>query len=263
MPVNFTRSISAVLLFLSAFSVYSESRLADIQKKGILKVCIWPEYYGISFVDPRTQSLSGIDVDLANELAAHLGVKTSFVPSSFAALISDVNSDKCDIAMFAIGITPERQGKIRFTAPHLRSDIYAITTKSNKKIRSWEDIDKKGTVVAVAKGTLHEPIMKRKLKHATLLIVESNHAREKEVESGRADVFMTDYPFGMRMTARTDWARLVSPSSTFHLTSYAWAMKNGDDPFWNEVENFLRIIKKDGRLRRYAEKYKLDPIVVL
>jgi hypothetical protein len=138
--------------------------------------------------------------------------------------------------MFAIGVTPARAEKLRFTSPHLASDIYAITSRNNRRIVGWDDIDKAGTVVAVAKGTLHEPVMKAKLKAAHLVILDTPFAREQEVESGRADVFMTDYPYSRRFLANADWARLVSPTRTYHVTPYAYAVKPGDTT-WFERSN--------------------------
>lgn len=240
-----------------------ENRLETIKKNNQLNVCIWPEYYGISYLNPQTQKLVGIDTDLAVELAKDLGVQLTFVQSSFSTLIKDITSNQCDIAMFAIGNTPSRREKIRFTTPHLSSDIYAITTQTNPKINAWEDIDKEGIVVAVAKGTYHEPVMKDKLKHAQLLVVNSMHAREQEVQAGRADVFMTDYPFAKRMLAKTAWAKLIEPKTTYHMTPYAWAMAYGDDPFYEAVEKFVQDIKKDGRLLKAAQKNGLVPIAKL
>ena len=252
-----------LVCFVGTFSIAQESKLDKIIATNTLKVCIWPEYYGISYLDKRTQKLVGIDSDLAQELAKDLNVKLEFVQSSFSKLIDDVTTQKCDIAMFAIGNTPSRREKIRFTTPHLSSDIYAITTKTNRKIQSWDDIDKKGVVVAVAKGTYHEPVMKEKLQHAQLLVVNSYHAREQEVQAGRADVFMTDYPFGKRMLAKTNWAKLIIPSQTYHMTPYAWATSYGDDKFYNRVEKFISDIKKDGRLLKAARKNGLEPIAKL
>lgn len=259
-------SINKLLFILVSFISLlnaSESRLDIIKATNKLKVCIWPEYYGISYLDSRTQQLVGIDSDLAKELAKDIGVELEYVASSFPKLINDVTTYKCDIAMFAIGYTDARAKHLRFTTPHLSSDIYAITTKVNKKINSWDDIDKEGVVVAVAKGTYHEPVMKDKLKNAELLVVDSYHAREQEVRSGRADVFMTDYPFGKRMLAKTNWAKLIIPSSTYHMTPYAWVTAYGDDKFYNRVEKFISDIKKDGRLKKLAIKNGLEPIAKL
>ena len=238
-------------------------RLARIHAAGQVRVCIWPDYYSISLRDPRTQQLTGIDIDLAQALGKDWGVGVQFVDSSFARLSADLLQERCDVAMFAIGITPERQQVLRFTQPYLASDVMAITTRSNRKIRSWGDIDQPGIVVAVAKGTLHEPLMRARLKHAQLIAPETPHAREQEVQSGRADVFMTDFPYSRRMLETTDWARLVAPVSTYQITSYAWAIKPGDDALHERLEAFLQTIKRDGRLLAAARKHKLDPIVVL
>ena len=250
----------ALLMFCPVLASAQTSRLNSVLASGEVKVCIWPDYYGISYRNPKTQQLSGIDIDMAQALARDLGVRLQFVDSSFARLIDDVTQNRCDIAMFAIGITPLRAEKLRFTRPHLVSDIYAITTKSNRRIKNLDDIDKPGIVVAVAKGTLHEPVMREKLKQATLLATATTQGREQEVESGRADVFMTDFPFSRRMLETTDWARLVAPSATYHLTSYAYAMQKGDDLWHERIERFMQNAKRNGQLMAAIKRHKLDPI---
>lgn len=256
------RFVLLVCLGVACAASAQASHIDRVLAAGELRVCIWPDYFGISYRNPKTLQLSGIDVDMAQALAKDLGVQPRFVDSSFAKLIEDVTQDRCDIAMFAIGITPARAEHLHFSRPHLVSDIYAITTKSNRAIRSWDDIDKPGIVVAVAKGTLHEPVMREKLKQATLLVTATAHGREQEVESGRADVFMTDYPFSRRMLATADWARLVAPPAVYHLTPYAYAMQKGDDRWHARIERFMSEVKRDGRLLDAAKRHKLDPIVV-
>lgn len=236
--------------------------LARVQAAGELRVCIWPDYYGISYRNPNTQQLTGLDIDMARALAQDLGVEPRFVDSSFATLIDDVAQDRCDVAMFAIGITAARVAKLRFTRPYLVSDVHAITTRSNRRIRDWSDIDKPGVVVAVLKGTFHEAVLRDRLQAATLLVVDSPLGREQEVQSGRADVFMTDFPYSQRMLDNVDWARLVSPPSAYHLTPYAYALPAGDEPWHARVEQFVAAIKRDGRLQESARRHKLDSIVV-
>lgn len=257
------KHIKALIICSLALNILfaQESKLTTILDTNKLKVCIWPQYYGISYIDKRTQKLKGIDSDLAKELAKDLKVNLEYIQSSFPTLISDITSNKCDIAMFAIGNTASRRAKIRFTTPHLSSDIYAITTKTNRKISNWNDIDKKGVIVAVAKGTYHEPIMKEKLKNAKLEVINGFIQREKEVQAGRVDVFMTDYPYGKKMLVKTQWAKLIIPNKTYHKTPYAWAISYGDDIFYNRIEKFITDIKKDGRLLKIAKDNNLEPIV--
>ena len=249
--------------WLPGFAQAPPSHLERVLAAKQLRVCIWPDYFGVTYRNPKTQLLSGIGIDLANDLARDLAVQPAFVDSSFASLADDITRDRCDIAMFAIGITPERSAKMQFSRPHLVSDIYAITTRSNRQLAGWADIDRPGVVVAVAQGTYHEAVMRGRLQHATLLVTTSPQGREQEVESGRADVFMTDYPFGRRILETTDWARLIAPASPFHPMPYAFAMPLGDSRWHTRVEAFVAAIKRDGRLLTAARRNKLEPIVVL
>ncbi len=239
----------------------TSSRLAHIQSTQQLRVCIWPDYYSITYRNPKTNQLSGVDIDMAQALGHDLGASVVFVESSFAKLADDVTQDRCDVAMFAVGITPARQEKLRFTPPHLASDIYAVASKTNRRIQRWDDIDKPGVVVAVAKGTLHEPVMRDKLKAAQLLVLDTPFAREQEVQSGRADVFMTDFPYSQRFLAKADWARLLAPPGRYHLTPYAYALAPGDEAWHARLTSFVADIKRDGRLMAAARAHQLDPIV--
>lgn len=255
--------LTALLLAASAVAAApgASSRLERIQANRSLRVCIWPDYYGITYRNPKTMQLSGIDIDMANELGEELGVRVHFVDSSFAKLIDDLTGDRCDIAMFAIGITPARAEKLSFSPPHLASDIYAIATRTNRHVKDWNDIDTPESVVAVARGTLHETVMKEELRNAQLLILDTPFAREQEVQAGRADVFMTDYPYSQRFLAGNDWARLIAPPKAYHVTPYGYATAKGDNAWQARIDRFVTDIKRDGRLRESAKRHKLEPIV--
>lgn len=258
------------------FSLYSLSalaqsnsgagRLAQIQSKKLLRVCIWPDYYSISFRNPRNAQLSGIDIDLARELGKDLGVEVQFVDSSFAKLIENLSNDLCDVAMHGVGITPQRQEKLSFTQPYLRSDFYAVTTKTQPVIKQWDDLDKPGNILGVQGGTVMEPTMRAALKQAQIEVVLPPKTREQELEAGRVDAFITDYPYSRRILDNADWAKLISPPKPFHLTSYAYAIRkveNKNDEAWlNQLNQFVSAIKRDGRLLNAAKRYRLEPIVV-
>ena len=235
--------------------------LARIKARNAVDICIWPDYYGISYRNPKTREISGIGIDLAHALAADLGVPPRFIDSSFSRLIDDLLSERCDVAIFAIGITAERQKYLQFTQPHLNSGTYAITTRSNRRIRNWQDIDQPGNVVAVARGTYHENLMRRQLRHAQLLVTQRPNGREAEVQSGRADVFMTDYPYSRRMLETTTWARLIEPPPEMEKIPYAFALKPGDPVWHSRLEQFVADIKADGRLFKAARKHSLLPII--
>ncbi|KAF7599160.1 MAG: amino acid ABC transporter substrate-binding protein [Candidatus Dactylopiibacterium carminicum] len=252
------------LLWQPPTHAQASDTLSRVLATRTLRICIWPDYHGITYRNPRTQQLSGMDIDLARAFAQDLGpgIGIRFVDSNFVTLIEDLRTECCDIAMFAIGITPARAAQIHFTRPYLRSDIYAITTVANRRIQAWKDIDQPGVVVAVSRGTYHETVMRERIRHARLVVLETPFAREQEVLSGRADVFMTDYPYSQHMLRNADWARLVAPPAPFHLTDYGYAVRSGDERWHARVDRFVSDIQQDGRLRTAAAQHQLTPVAV-
>ena len=233
-----------------------------VKASGTVRVCIWPDYYGVTFRNPRTQQLGGIDIELSAAFAQDLQAKLEYVDSSFVSLIDDVKSGRCDVAMFAVGMLPQRMEHLRFTRPYLRSDIYGVTTKANRVVRQWADIDKPGVLVGVQAGTFMEPVMAAALKQAKMVVVRPPVTRERELEAGRIDVFMTDYPYSRRLLDNADWAELVAPPAPFHVLPYAYAVKPGDDDWFAAVDSFVLRIQSDGRLDAAAKRNGLTPIVV-
>lgn len=240
----------------------TDSLLHEVRATGTLKVCIWPQYFGISYQNPHTGTLQGIDIDLSQALASDLGVQLVYVATDFSRVIDDLEARRCFVAMMGVGVTPARAARVDFSAPYLRSDLYAVTTRANTAIQRWEDIDQPGRVVVVQRGTLMEPAMQRSLQRAKLRVVDRPSEREREVESGRADVFITDYPYSTRMLQNTDWARVIAPSATVQLTDYAYAVPKGDASWLARINRFVADVKRDGRLARAAALHGLTPILV-
>lgn len=254
-------SVFLFTLFTLPVNSHAADRLEKIQKNNELRVCIWPGYFAISYRNPRTGELEGIDIDMAHEFAKYLKVNLKFVDSSFGKIKENMTNDACDISMHGVGVREDRKPFMDFSEPHLISGIYAVSMRTNPTIKHWKDIDQDGHIVVVQKGTYMEPVMRDYLKKAELSVVDSFKAREQEVEAGRADVFMTDFPYGRRMASLTTWAHLMEPNKTLAPTPYAYAVPKGEPAWLAKVNEFLQAVKKDGRLAASAKKHGLSPIV--
>ncbi len=258
-----TRYLKWVLASLAlAAATAGAQTMERVRASGMLHVCIWPDYYGVTYRNPRTQQLGGIDIDLSAELARDLGVGIDHVETSFPQLVADLNAGRCDVAMFAVGMLPSRKEQLAFTEPYLQSDIYGVTTKASRTVRNWADIDRPGVVVAVQAGTFMEPVMRDALKQAHLAVVRPPATREQELEAGRVDVFMTDFPYSRRLLDNADWARLVAPPKPFFVLPYGYAVRKGDARWLARLDEFVAAIKHDGRLASAAKRHGLSDIVV-
>ena len=104
--------------------------------------------------------------------------------------------------------------------------------------------------------------MAASLKQGKLVVVKPPQPREQELDAGRVDVFMTDYPYSRRLLDNADWARLISPPQPFSPIPYGYAVKPGDDGWLRQVDQFVASIKRDGRLEAAAKRAGLDDIWV-
>ena len=259
--------LHALIALIALLVLHAPAQAQDtwqrVKANGTVRVCVWPDYYGVTHRNPNTQKLEGIDIDLSLEFGRDLQLKVQHVDSSFVTLIDDLQNQRCDIAMFAVGMLPQRMQQLRFSKPYLQSDIFAVSTKSNRAVQRWEDIDKPGVLVGVQAGTFMEPVMKAMLRHAELRSVKLPDTRERELQAGRADVFMTDYPYSRRVLDNADWAKVMGPEKPVHPLSYAYAVAPGDDAWLARVDRFVADIKRDGRLSAAARAFRLEPIVIL
>src|SRR3954447_19352803 len=152
--INAVLGASAVALIAAAVPTAADaqqqqSRLFEVTKSKKLRVCQFPLYYSISFRNPKSGQIEGIDADLAKELAKELGAELEIVESGFATFIADLQANKCEIGMFGVGATLKRAQAVEFSKPYLITNIYAVTRKDSP-IKSWADVDKKGVKAAVS-----------------------------------------------------------------------------------------------------------------
>lgn len=261
---SLTKTVGAALLALAVSAIASpghaqqtQSRLFEVTKNKKLRVCMYPLYYAISFRDPKTNQLTGLDIDLAKELATDLGAELQFVESSFGTFIADLQATKCEIGMFALGATLKRAQAVEFSKPYMLASVYAVT-KNSGKIKAWADLDQPGIKIATLLGSYIETVAKGYFKKATVVSVLPPTTREAELSAGRVDAILVDYPTVLRAKEEFDWAVSIDPPAKLAPTLVAYAVSPGDQIWLNYVNLFIDTIKLDGRLETIAKKHKLD-----
>lgn len=233
-----------------------------VRASGVVRICIWPSYHGVSYRNPRTQQLSGMDVDLSRQFAADLGVRAVYVESTHETLVPDLLSQRCDVAMSGIGKMRPRMQELRFSRPYLQSSLQAVTTKSNPVVRSWSDIDQPGVAVGVQNGSLILPAVLAHFRHATVVQVPATETRERELAAGRIDVFLTNDIYARQLVENADWVRVVTAPSQILRIPLAYPVRPGDAEWIATVDAFVARIKADGRLAAAAQRHGLGALVV-
>ncbi len=121
----------------------AQGTLADIKHRGVLIFATDPTYPPFEFMEK--EQMVGFDVDIGNEIAKDLGLKSKWIGLEWAGVLGSLESGKCDLAMAGITITAERKGKgYVFSRPYMLSGQEIVRRKGDNRINGPKDlIDKK------------------------------------------------------------------------------------------------------------------------
>lgn len=119
-------------------------------------------------------TLSGISVDLAQELGRRLGLAVDFVPFDTAGKVTaSAGANVWDVGFLAVD--PLRANEIAFTAPYVVIEgTYAV--RETSPLRAIADFDREGVRIAVGRGSAYDLFLTRTLKRATLVRAETSEA---------------------------------------------------------------------------------------
>jgi len=230
--------------------------LTEIRERGVLRVGTAGDYQPMSYLDPETGTYIGFDAELAEDLAAALGVTVEYVKTSWPTLMEDTLAGQFDLAVCGITITEARKEQA------LMSDGYLVNGKTilcraedAEKYRSLEAVNKPEVRVMENPGGLNEKFARENLPEATLIIHDVNQEIPGLVATGEADVMITEIMeagFYVRKDPRLAAPLIHEPFTNGEL---GFLMQKGNEPLLEFVNAFLVQEKESGRLDELAEKY--------
>jgi polar amino acid transport system substrate-binding protein len=226
-------------------ALWEKSTLNRIIKRGELRVGLEAGYMPFEMLD-KNGNVIGFDVDLAKKMASVLKVKVRFVNTQWDGIIPALLTDKFDILMGGMTITPERNLQVNFTKPYIVVGQTAlIATKNRGKITNAMQLNDPQYVVVSKLGTSGDNAARRTFPKAQLKQFESEADAAQEVRGGRADAFIYDFPFNAVYAAQNPDS-VVHLSEPFTKENLGWAIRKGDPDFLNWLDNFLDAIHNSG-----------------
>ena len=226
-------------------SLWERSTLNQIVKRGELRVGLEAGYMPFEMLD-RNGNLIGFDIDLARKMASVLKVKVRFVNTQWDGIIPALLTDKFDLLMGGMTITPERNVQVNFTRPYVVIGQTALLARKHaEKITLHTQLDDPQYVVTSKLGTTGDIAARRFFPRAQLKRFESEADAALEVRNGRADAFIYDLPFNS-IYAQRYADQIVHLSEPFTKENLGFAIRKGDPDFLNWLDNFLDAIRNDG-----------------
>ncbi|NIB38793.1 gamma subclass chorismate mutase AroQ [Pseudomaricurvus alkylphenolicus] len=168
-------------------------RFTQILDSDLLRVGTTGDYPPFSYRPQGESEYSGMDIEMARDLAQALGVKLLLVPTSWPDLTADLQAGKYDIAMSGVSRILPRQRLGFFSRPYHIGGKTAISRCTDaKRFSSLTKIDKPGVRVIVNPGGTNERFVDTQIKQASKLLHPDNRTIFARIISGEADVMVTD-----------------------------------------------------------------------
>lgn len=239
---------------------YYDNRLEQILDVKYLRVGTTGDYAPFSFHSPHNDGLTGIDVDLAFNLAQTLGVEVKFVTTTWPSLTEDLLASQFDIAMSGVSRNAERQQIGYFSLPYHRGGKTPISRCVDKeRFANFELIDRSGTRVIVNPGGTNMRFVEQRIRHAEVIVHNDNRTIFGELVSGRADVMVTDRIEVQLKTRLNPTLCSTMPKSNFTVQDKAYFMPK-DRVLKQAVDNWLRTRLFDGTVAELFSRHLQHPL---
>lgn len=121
----------ALVAGMSAKTFADEGLLKKVKDRGTLLVGLEGTYPPFSFRGDDGK-LTGFEVEFAEELAKHLGVKATLKPTKWDGMLASLDSKRIDVVINQVTISDERKKKYDFSTPYTVSGIRALVKKAMK-----------------------------------------------------------------------------------------------------------------------------------
>jgi len=250
---------AGALIFWMHGRSFSGATVQRIQERGTLLVGTTGDYRPLSYRD-SCGGYHGLCLEVAELIAARLGVETDFVPTSWPTLTDDVLAEPqaFDLAMGGITITDARRETMSMSEGYLTNGKTILCRSEDVgRFTSLADLNRPDVRVMVNPGGMNEQFARQNLKHATIVVHSRNEEIPFLVAAGEADVMITEIteaPWYVQNDPHLAAPMLDKP---FTHSEIGVLMRKGQDDLMALVNAVIRDIKADGTLQRLCGKYGL------
>ena len=113
----------------------------------------------MSFMNDQNQ-IDGFDRALMEAIAKEAGLELEMVNVEWAGLLGGLTTGKYDAAISSITILEERQQKMAFSLPYLKSGLAIVVRKETQGVATLDDLQEKSMLVGAQRGTTAYFILK-------------------------------------------------------------------------------------------------------
>jgi polar amino acid transport system substrate-binding protein len=250
----FCSSVSVLLLAIRPLPALSSDRLETIKSKGVM---LWgaDAEGGAPYVFPdpaKPAELTGFEFDLANALAAKLGVKAVMVQNEWDQLIPALDRDNFDIILNGLEITPENQQRIAMTRAYYIYGQQIVVRKDAADLSGTDAL--KGKAVGVQSYSVAQRLLE-KMGGVDVRVYPGNVESYMDLKAHRIDAVLADLPIALHY-AKPDPSLKLS-GAPFAFGYYGIGVRKQDVTLLAALNDAIKAMIDDQTLEKIYRKYGL------
>ena len=229
----------------------SAQTVADIKKKGELTVGMLVDFPPYGTMNSSNQP-DGYDADVARLLAKDLGVKLNLVPVTGPNRIPFLLTNKVDLLVASLAVTPERAKQVQFSAPYAAASIVLY---GDKKASLKAPADLKGKRVGVARASTQDVALTAVAPEGTeIRRFDDDASAMQALLSGQVDAIGCSTTVAAQIDKRAP-ANAFENKFLLRQQVMGVAMRPGQAELLKTVDDFVAKNTANGELNKLYRKW--------
>lgn len=188
----------------------------------------------------------GIDVDIANEIAADLGVTLEIQDMAFEGIVNAIKSGKGDVGIAGMSITEDRVKNVDFSIEYVESKLFILVMADETEITNADTLV--GMSIGVQTGTTSDTFASM-VENATINRYSTFLDAATALKSGKVRAMVVDEMTSDEiLAANSDLKRLDEPLAN---EAYAICVKKGNESLLEAVNATLTRLIQEGKIDEY------------
>jgi polar amino acid transport system substrate-binding protein len=244
------RALCVSAAFLAMSSGASADTLDNIKAAKKIRVAIDLALPPFGMLDEKKQA-TGADVETARMLAKDLGVDLEIVSVTTPNRIPFLQTNKADIIISTLSITPERQKVIDFSHPYSVLP-QVVAAPSNMPVKSYADLT--GKKVATTRGSQGDVVFTQNMKDAQILRFDDDAIAVQAVISGQADTIANSASVIKTLQEKAP-GRNIEVKFVMQNYNLGMGVRKNEPKLVEWLDNWTKTNLKNGRLNAVYKKF--------
>jgi His/Glu/Gln/Arg/opine family amino acid ABC transporter permease subunit len=251
--VHLTRPLLLLALIWAALLGAAGAASADdADTQRVVKVGTEGTYPPFTYRDPKSNQLTGFDIEVMKAVGKEAGWDVRFVEAPFDSLFPALDSGRIDAIANQVTINPERKARYLFSTPYTYSHGVIVTAADTDDITTLGDL--KGRKTAQTASSNWAEVARK--AGADVKYVQDFGPGVELLTQGRVDAIVNDNiaVLDYLATSGTDQVKIAGTAGD-EILEQALAFRQADPELRTQADAALKALADDGTLAKISEKY--------